>query len=47
MPYETLILLIPALPIAGFVFAALFGRRLQSRFGRNAAGLVPVVPGGR
>jgi NADH-quinone oxidoreductase subunit L len=43
MPYETLILLIPALPIAGFVFAALFGRRLQSRFGRNAASLVPVV----
>ncbi len=43
MPYDALILLIPALPIAGFIFAALFGRRLQATYGRNAASLVPVV----
>ena len=28
MPYETLIPLIPLLPILGFAFSALFGRRL-------------------
>ena len=43
MPYDALILLIPALPIVGFVFAAVFGRRLQARYGRNAASLVPVA----
>jgi len=43
MPYDALILLIPALPIAGFIFAALFGRRLQATFGRNVASLVPVA----
>ncbi len=43
MPYDALILLIPALPIAGFIFAALFGRRLQATYGRNAASLVPVA----
>ena len=43
MPYNALILLIPALPIVGFLFAALFGRRLQATYGRNAASLVPVV----
>ncbi len=43
MPYEALIIAIPALPIAGFVFTALFGRRLQARFGRNAASAVPIA----
>ena len=42
MPYDQLILLIPALPILGFVFSALFGRRLQARYGRPAASLVPI-----
>ncbi len=42
MPYETLIPLIPLLPILGFAFTALFGRRLQLRFGRWAAEIVPV-----
>jgi NADH-quinone oxidoreductase subunit L len=40
---DTLLALIPGLPIAGFVFTALFGRRLQARFGRPAASLVPVL----
>jgi NADH-quinone oxidoreductase subunit L len=40
--YETLIPLIPLLPIAGFAFSALFGRRLQLRYGRWAAELVPL-----
>src|SRR4051794_31110218 len=35
---ETLIPLIPALPLAGFAFTALFGRRLGKR-----ASTVPVV----
>jgi NADH-quinone oxidoreductase subunit L len=43
MPYDALILLIPALPIVGFIFAALFGRRLQATYGRNAASVVPVA----
>ena len=34
--------LIPLLPILGFAFTALFGRRLQARFGRGAAEIVPV-----
>jgi NADH-quinone oxidoreductase subunit L len=42
MPYETLIPLIPLLPILGFAFTALFGRRLHLRFGRTAAEIVPV-----
>ncbi len=42
MPYETLIPLIALLPILGFAFTALFGRRLMLRFGRTAAEIVPV-----
>ncbi len=42
MPYDLLILAIPALPIAGFVFSALFGRRLQSSYGKSAASFAPV-----
>jgi NADH-quinone oxidoreductase subunit L len=42
MPYETLIPLIPLLPILGFAFSALFGRRLHLRFGRWASEIVPV-----
>ena len=41
--YGILIPLIPLLPILGFAFTALFGRRLQMRFGRNAAALLPVL----
>ena len=33
--YGILIPLIPLLPILGFAFTALFGRRLQVRFGRG------------
>src|SRR5689334_5251525 len=40
--YRLLIGLIPLLPILGFAFTALFGRRLQARFGRWAAEIVPV-----
>jgi NADH-quinone oxidoreductase subunit L len=40
--YETLIPLIPLLPIVGFAFSALFGRRLMLRYGRTAAEIVPV-----
>src|SRR6476646_3366418 len=40
--YETLIPLLVLLPISGFAFTALFGRRLQLRFGRTAAELVPL-----
>src|SRR5829696_6994112 len=40
--YPLLIGLIPLLPILGFAFTALFGRRLQARFGRTAAEIVPV-----
>src|SRR3954449_4487502 len=40
--YETLIPLIVLLPILGFAFTALFGRRLQLRFGRTAAEIVPL-----
>ena len=43
MGYETLILAILALPIAGFAFTALFGRRLQATYGRNAASAVPIA----
>jgi NADH-quinone oxidoreductase subunit L len=43
MPYDTLIAVIPVLPLAGFVFTALFGRRLQARYGPNAASAVPVL----
>ncbi len=41
--YGTLIPLIVLLPILGFAFTALFGRRLQMTFGRNAASAVPVL----
>ena len=40
---DTLIPLIPALPLVGFLFTAVAGRRLQARFGRPAASLVPVA----
>jgi NADH-quinone oxidoreductase subunit L len=40
--YGLLIPLIPLLPILGFAFTALFGRRLQLRFGRTAAEIVPL-----
>ena len=40
--YGILIPLIILLPIAGFAFTALFGRRLQLRFGRGAAEIVPI-----
>jgi len=40
--YETLIPLIPLLPVLGFAFTALFGRRLQAKGGRTAAEIVPV-----
>src|SRR3954447_7416015 len=40
--YETLIPLLLLLPIAGFAFTSLFGRRLQLRFGRTAAEIVPL-----
>jgi NADH-quinone oxidoreductase subunit L len=40
--YDTLIPLIPLIPILGFAFNALFGRRLQMSFGRWAAEIVPV-----
>ena len=40
--YGILIPLIILLPIAGFAFTALFGRRLQFRFGRGAAEIVPI-----
>ena len=30
MPWDLLIALIPVLPLAGFAFTALFGRRLQA-----------------
>ena len=43
MPYETLIPLIVLLPILGFAFTALFGRRLQMAYGRRAANAVPVL----
>src|SRR5664279_1171601 len=39
---DQLIPLIVALPIVGFVFSALFGRRLQATYGKAAASLVPV-----
>ena len=41
--YGILIPLIPLLPILGFAFTALFGRRLQLRFGRTAAEIVPLT----
>ncbi len=41
--YETLIPLIPLLPILGFAFSALFGRRLMMTFGRWASEIVPVT----
>ena len=41
--YATLIPLIALLPILGFAFTALFGRRLQLKVGRGAAALVPLL----
>src|SRR4051812_23873042 len=43
MNYALLISLIPLLPILGFAFTALFGRRLMARWGRGAAEFVPLV----
>ncbi|HET7727969.1 MAG TPA: hypothetical protein VFK54_11675, partial [Candidatus Limnocylindrales bacterium] len=40
--FDLLLPLIIALPLAGFLFSALFGRRIQAAFGRTAASLVPV-----
>jgi NADH-quinone oxidoreductase subunit L len=40
--YATLIPLLLLIPIFGFAFTALFGRRLQMRFGRWATEIVPV-----
>ncbi len=40
--YDILIPLIVLIPILGFAFSALFGRRLQMTFGRWAAEIVPV-----
>ena len=45
--YGILIPLIPLLPILGFAFTALFGRRLQLRFGRTAAEIVPLARSSR
>jgi len=42
MPYEGLILAVLALPIAGFAFTALFGRRIQARAGRTVVSAIPV-----
>ena len=39
---DQLIPLIVALPIAGFAFTTLFGRRIQATFGKPAAAIVPV-----
>jgi NADH-quinone oxidoreductase subunit L len=39
---DQLIPLIVALPIAGFAFTTLFGRRIQAEFGKPAASIVPV-----
>jgi NADH-quinone oxidoreductase subunit L len=39
---DRLIPLIVALPIAGFAFTTLFGRRIQATFGKPAAAIVPV-----
>ncbi len=41
--YGILIPLIALLPILGFAFTALFGRRLQAKWGRGAAEAVPVL----
>ena len=41
--YGTLIPLIVLLPILGFAFTALFGRRLMLRYGRTAAEIVPLT----
>jgi NADH-quinone oxidoreductase subunit L len=43
MPYDTLIPLIAILPIAGFAFTALFGRRIQAEYGKLAASAVPIA----
>ena len=42
LPFELLMALIALLPLAGFVFTTIFGRRLQATRGRKAASLVPV-----
>jgi NADH-quinone oxidoreductase subunit L len=43
MAYDTLIPLIAILPIAGFTFTALFGRRIQAQFGKPAASALPIA----
>jgi NADH-quinone oxidoreductase subunit L len=42
IPFGLLMALIALLPLAGFVFTTIVGRRLQASRGRNAASLVPV-----
>ncbi len=43
MPYDQLIIAIPVLPIVGFAFSALFGRRIQTIYGKPAASFVPIT----
>jgi NADH-quinone oxidoreductase subunit L len=43
MPYNSLIPLIAVLPMAGFVFSVVFGRRLQARLGNGAASAIPLL----
>jgi NADH-quinone oxidoreductase subunit L len=43
VPYDTLIPLIAILPITGFAFTALFGRRIQAMYGKAAASAVPIA----
>ncbi len=40
---DLFITLIAALPLGGFLFSVLFGRRIQARAGKPAASLVPVL----
>ena len=42
MNYGLLVVLVPALPLAGFVFTSLAGRRLQLTIGKGAASAVPL-----
>ena len=42
--YQLLISLIPLLPILGFAFTALFGRRLMAKWGRGVAELFRCSP---
>jgi hypothetical protein len=40
---DLLIPLVVLLPLGGFVFTAIAGRRIQARYGRSAASVVPVA----